>query len=71
MGIEQYAPASGRMLKEDGTVVNIADMLENAPLSRMKVGTVAPNDPSTGMMWYDTTGPKVLKIWNGTGWAVV
>jgi hypothetical protein len=70
MGIDDMAPASGRMLREDGTVVNVADLLSRAPMARMTVSAAAPTDPYTGDLWYNTAGPTLM-IYNGTAWAAV
>jgi hypothetical protein len=68
--IDDLPPMSGRMLREDGTVFNVADYLTDYPIATMHVRTTQPPDPGDGNFWLDPTGPT-LRIWNGTAWNTV
>lgn len=74
MGIKNIEPNTGRMLREDGSVVNIADaMYANVDL----IGTAPQRDayPTTKLrknvdVWTLTDSTKVLGyyLWSGTTW---
>jgi len=68
MEIDNLAPHSGRYLREDGTVYNLADDLSSRPLARMTVDTNPPSNPQIGDFFYDGT---TLKIYNGSSWVNV
>lgn len=68
--INDLPPHSGRYLREDGTVYNLADDFSSRPIARMTVAAVAPADPQQGDLFYDTTGPT-LQIYTGVAWANV
>lgn len=69
--LAKMPPASGRMLKENGDVFNLADFFASAGLARMTVAGTAPSSPAQGDFWYDTSVGTVLKIYNGATWDTV
>ena len=66
--INDLPPQSGRYLREDGTVYNLADDLSDRPIARMTVGTAAPANPQAGDFFYDTSGGPTLQIYDGAAW---
>ena len=68
--IDEMDPQSGRLMKEDGTCINIADLMTNVIIT--KKGTTAPASPNLGDLWVDTSGGvAVLKIYTGGSFSAV
>lgn len=67
--IDEMDPQSGRLMKEDGTCINIADLLTGVVVT--KVGATYPGTPANGALWVDTSGAATLKIYSGGSWVAV
>jgi hypothetical protein len=68
--IDFAAPNSGRFMKEDGSIINIADMLTGIVV--VKKGATYTGTATDGALWVDTSGATpILKIYYSAGWHTV
>ena len=68
--IEEYAPSTGRMIKEDGEVVNIADFFADDPFARKFTGNSDPTVTETvseGDFWFKSDTDQ-LYVYDGSAW---